>query len=271
MSHMNESCHILARVTSHMHEASHIWMHARWSCAFDNYRSVNNLCRIWMSPVICRHESRPICMRHLIYECMHVGHLRSTISNKSRSHVTYEWVLLYMDESRHIWMSHGTYACVHVGHLLSKGVGKSIRNVAYEWVLLYTDESHHTWISQVTHACMHIDCERWVFRACMWVTWRMHVCTSFANNKRLACNWILGEWTSQVTHIWMSHVTYKDVMSRMDVCTSFALGAHRQVSIKCERVTSRMHAPCHICTCACHERGTILGKSLSNADESRHV
>jgi len=76
---------------------------------------------------------------------------------------------------------------------------------------------------------------------------------------------------SHVTHIRMSHVTYKQVRSRMHVCTSFALGAYRQVSIKCEWVTSRMHASCHVCMCACHLRGTIIGKSPSNVNESRHM
>jgi len=146
-----------------------------------------------MSPVIYRHESRHVGMSHVTYACVHVGHLRSRIIGKSISHVANEWVLSYMVESRHIWMSHVTYACVHVGHLLSKGIGESMRNIAYEWVLLYMDESHDTWISQVTYACVHIVCERGVFRSCMWVTWRMHVCTSSANNKRLVCNWIIGE------------------------------------------------------------------------------
>jgi len=156
MSHMNESCHILARVTSHMHEASHIWMHARWSCAFDNYRPVNNLCRIWMSPVIFWHESRPICMRHLIYECMHVGRVRSTIIDQSIIYVAYEWVLSY------VGMSHVPYAW-GISYMNACTLVICVRQFrTSQGVMSRMNESCCIWMSHVTFE---------------WVMAHMRVCT----------------------------------------------------------------------------------------------
>jgi len=168
------------------------------------------------------------------------------------SHVTYEWVMSYMNELCRIWvrMSHVTYVneSCHKYEWVMSHINESCHTHEwfmshqneschrYECVMSHTNESCHMWMGHVTYEWVmpHIEgvishmnesCHMWMSNVTYeWVTSHMNKsCHVWMSHVPYA--WVMSfdsptgdtRWATYVccrTH-WMSHVTYERVMSNM--------------------------------------------------------
>jgi len=170
---MNESCHTYEWVMSH------IWMshvtHMNESCHTYEWR----LC-VWALV-----GGYGICVTWMC----DMTHSRVTLTHVC--HVTYVWVMSYMNESCHTWMSHVTYV----------------------WVMSHMYESCHICIHwPMTHSCK---CTGDTLSFATHMNESCHTCDGCV----CVCPHGGGYGVMGQCHAWMSHITYSchtyEVMSHV--------------------------------------------------------
>ena len=121
------------------------------------------------------------------------------------SHVTYEWVMSYMNESCHICMSHTTYEWVM--SIMNESCHIWMSHTTYEWVMSHMNESCHISTENTSGVALR----------------RPTACQNRARQLpgRVASSLVCAAaCMDESCHIWMSHVTYEWVMSRMNTSTT---------------------------------------------------